>query len=703
MILVIAEKPSVSKSLANVIGANGRKDGFLEGNGYLVSWCLGHLAEYVMPDAYDPKYERWNFTDLPIIPDTWKLSVAETKSTQFHILSDLLNRSDLEYVVNACDAGREGESIFRRVYALSGSRAPIKRLWISSMEDQAIQEGFEQLRDGSEYENLYQAAECRAKADWLVGLNATRAFTTIFFKRLVVGRVQTPTLAILADRQKKILHFKKEAYYTVSLTGDGLTVTSENILDEDEAKKLEQQCQGKSATVTEWKKEQKKQYPPKLYDLTTLQREANRFFGYTAQETLESLQEMYENKLVTYPRTDSQYITENMAETVHTILSGIPKIAPFLSETQLGDQVDRLINNGKVTDHHALLPTKESLRENPDELTERQKNLFYLIVQRLAQAVSSECIYEETEVEAACEGHLFKAKGKIILESGFQDVVRAFQNLYRKENEKEEKGAISAALSAGDVIPEVVASKTQHFTSPPKPYSEDTLLSAMETAGNKEFDSETEKKGLGTPATRATVIEKLVHSGYAVRKGKQIIATEDGMELIDVLPEYLKSANMTAQFENRLLQMERGEVTAENFLQGITDLLSRMLDDCRAIPEEERQRFDRRESIGSCPLCGKPVYESRKNFYCSDKSCRFALWKENRYLENMRKTIDKKMASDLLKKGKTHVKDFYSSKKGSTFEANLVLKIENARPVFQLSFPKNEEKTKGKKPASRKK
>ncbi len=695
MIVVIAEKPSVAKSIAKVIGANTKKDGYLEGGGYLVSWCLGHLAEYVEPNAYDKKYEKWDYADLPIIPEKWRLMVAPQKKEQFDVLSELLNRPDVTCAVNACDAGREGESIFRRVHLLSGSHVPIKRLWISSMEDSAIRGGFANLKDGGMYENLYQSAECRAMADWLVGMNATRAYTTVYFKRLVVGRVQTPTLALLVERQEKIDGFVKTPYYKVSLTGGGLTVTSEDIPVEEDAEDLKNLCQGKNAEVTKVKKAMKQTAPPKLYDLTTLQREANRFYGYTAQDTLDALQELYEMKLVTYPRTDSQYITEDMEGTVRELLSNLPAIVPLLQKVPFGDNVKRLINNAKVSDHHALLPTKEAVNSDLSDLSERQMNLLSLVAVRLAQTVSSEYVYEETQIEVSCAGHLFRAKGKRVIGDGFKVIDGAFRaSLKKSKNSDQEETAedevFFAQVKEGDIIPAVAAKKTQHFTSPPKPYSEDTLLSSMETAGNKEFDSDTEKKGLGTPATRASIIEKLVHSGYAARKGRQIVPTKDGMELIGLLPDYLKSASMTAEWENRLLSVERGEVAPEDFMQGIKGLLSMVLSGCDQIPEEERRRFDERVRIGDCPICGKPVYESRTNFYCSDKSCRFALWKENRYLANMRKTIDAKMASDLLRSGKTHVKDLYSAKKDTTFEADLLMKMEDGRTVFSLSFPKND-------------
>ena len=694
MFLVIAEKPSVSQSIARILSATEREDGYLSGKDCIVSWCLGHLAEYVSPDYYDSRYGKWEFADLPIVPEKWELSVAKDKKKQFAVLKKLLNRSDLDYVVNACDAGREGELIFKRVYDLSGSKIPVRRLWISSMEDSAIREGFANLKDGAEYKNLCEASICRAKADWLIGMNATRAFTTKYYKRLTVGRVQTPTLAMLVERQDAIDGFVKEAYYKVAVEGDGIRVISESIKDEAESIALAEKCNGKSAVIRKVEKIQKKSQPPKLYDLTTLQREANRFFGYTAQETLRELQELYEAKLVTYPRTDSQYITADMEQTALELLELLPELLPFLQGESIGKNVGRIINNGKVSDHHALLPTKEALGQDFEELSERQRNIFRLIGQRLAQAVSEECIYEETAVMVLCEGHKFSAKGKAIVQSGFKKIEEVFRKSVQKgkqgdKDKAENTASIPEGLQEGMEIAEVRAENSKHYTAPPKPYSEDTLLAAMERAGNQDFDEDTEKKGLGTPATRASILEKLVSSGYAKRSGKQILPTADGKELIAVLPDYLKSAAMTAEWENKLLLMERGQMDSHKFLQEITDLIDTMIAGCSAISGEEQNRFRQRESVGICPVCGNPVYEGKKNFYCSSRECSFSLWKENRYLSSMKKLVDKKMAMDLLAKGRTHVKDLYSQKTGKTFAADLLMKVEDGRANFSLEFPKN--------------
>lgn len=694
--LVIAEKPSVAQSYAKNLSAYKREDGYLEGESCIVSWCLGHLAEYAQPEEYDPKYEKWQFDDLPILPEVWKLKVSKDKKKQFEVIKTLMSRSDVEYLVNGCDAGREGELIFQRVYDLAGCRKPVKRLWISSMEDAAIQKGFQTMKSEEEYKNLCMAAVCRAQADWLIGMNGTRAYTTRYFKRLVVGRVQTPTLAMLAERQERIEHFQKEAFYKVALTDGKLTVVSENIANEEAADLLAALCNGSTAVVTQMKKERKKSFPPKLYDLTSLQREANRYFGYTAKRTLDMLQELYEEKLVTYPRTDSQFVTEDMKDSVEELVGKMPVLLPFVDYGQLGHGVKRVINNAKVSDHHAILPTKEAVEKEISDLPSDKKNLMMLICQQLVQATGEEYLYEQTDITVKCQEQDFKARGKIPVQMGFKEVEKAFKQLCVKAEPvegKEKETSIPAGYEEGMRLFPVKADKTTHYTSPPKPFNEDTLLAAMETAGNKEFDSETEKKGLGTPATRASIIEKLVSSGYAQRKGKQILPSIEGKELVKVMPEYLKSAVMTAEWENQLLMMEKGQITDTQFMGEITSLVRKILEVCREIPEEERRRFQTaREVIGKCPVCGCDVFEGKQNFYCSNHQCDFALWKENRFLGSMEKNLDKKMARELLDKACTHVKGLYSKKKDMKFDADLLLTLEDGKPRFHLEFPKKKKK-----------
>ena len=694
--LVIAEKPSVAQSYAKNLSAYKREDGYMEGESCIVSWCLGHLAEYAQPEEYDPKYEKWQFDDLPILPEAWKLKVSKDKKKQFEVIKTLMNRSDVEYLVNGCDAGREGELIFQRVYVLAGCRKPVKRLWISSMEDAAIQKGFQTMKSEEEYKNLCMAAVCRAQADWLIGMNGTRAYTTRYFKRLVVGRVQTPTLAMLAERQERIEHFQKEAFYKVALTDGKLTVVSENIANEEAAELLAALCNGSTAVVTQMKKERKKSFPPKLYDLTSLQREANRYFGYTAKRTLDMLQELYEEKLVTYPRTDSQFVTEDMKDSVEELVEKMPVLLSFVDYGQLGHGIKRVINNAKVSDHHAILPTKEAVEKGISDLPADKKNLMILICQQLVQATGEEYLYEQTDITVKCQEHDFKARGKIPVQMGFKEVEKAFKHLCVKAEpveEKEKETSIPAGYEEGMRLFPVKAEKTTHYTSPPKPFNEDTLLAAMETAGNKEFDSETEKKGLGTPATRASIIEKLVSSGYAQRKDKQILPSTEGKELVKVMPEYLKSAVMTAEWENQLLMMEKGQITDTQFMGEITSLVRKILEVCREIPEEERRRFQTaREVIGKCPVCGCDVFEGKQNFYCSNRQCDFALWKENRFLGSMEKNLDKKMARELLDKACTHVKGLYSKKKDMKFDADLLLTLEDGKPRFHLEFPKKKKK-----------
>ena len=693
--LVIAEKPSVAQSYAKNLSAYKKQDGYMEGENCLVSWCLGHLAEYARPEEYDERYAKWQFDDLPIIPEKWKLQVSADKKKQFSVLKELMNREDIEYLVNGCDAGREGELIFQRVYDLSGCRKPVRRLWISSMEDEAIKNGFREMQDASLYRNLCMAAVCRAQADWLIGMNATRAYTTKYFKKLVVGRVQTPTLAMLTERQDRIEHFQKETFYRVELTDGKLVAVSENITNKTDAELLAALCDGSEAIITELKREQKKVSPPKLYDLTSLQREANRYFGFTAKKTLDLLQELYEEKLVTYPRTDSRFVTEDMIGTVEELAGKMPLMLPFVEYWQLGHNIKRVVNNKKVSDHHAILPTKEAVEKGIMDLPVDKKNLMILIGQQVLQAVGEDYLYEQTDVTVNCQKNEFTARGKTAVQMGFKDVEKAFRS-HCVKTEKEDSDRqleIPYGYQKGMQLFNVKAETSIHYTSPPKSFNEDTLLAAMETAGNKEFDEKTEKKGLGTPATRASTIEKLVASGYAQRKGKQIIPTAEGRELIRVMPENLKSAGLTAEWENRLLLMERGELNGEQFMDDIVTMLEEILNGCRKIPEEERNRFQTaKELIGKCPVCGSDIFEGKRNFYCSNRQCDFALWKDNRFLEGMEKKLDKKMAKELLDKACTHVKGLYSKKKDARFDADLLMTLENGKPKYHLEFPKRKHK-----------
>ena len=693
MYLVIAEKPSVARSIAQVIGANERKEGYLEGDNCIVSWCLGHLAGYAYPERYDERYKNWNFENLPIIPTSWKVEVSKDKKDQFYILKQLLNQPGMDYVINACDAGREGELIFKHVYDLSRSKLPVKRLWISSLEDSAILDGFEHLKDGEEYRNLANAAVCRSQADWLIGMNSTRAFTSKYYKRLTVGRVQTPTLAMLVERDNQIKNFKKQKYFNVELDCDGMKAVREKIFDEREADQLLCKCDGKDASVVSLSEKEKRVKPPRLYDLTSLQRDANRIYGMTAKQTLDTAQSLYEAKLITYPRTDSQYLTEDMESTGKSVVRRIHEVYQVLGPFEEPSKPDmkKVMNNAKVSDHHAIIPTMELDGNAIRDLKESDEKILFMVAIRFLAATDTEHIFTEIRADVICEGEHFSASGKRIKQHGWKLYEECFKNKDRLA--MQEMDAVGKEefpnVTEGKTYHKVTAEKTEHFTSPPKAFNEDLLLHAMETAGNKEFDEDTEKKGLGTPATRAGIIEKLVSDKYIVRKGKTLTVTEDGKALISVMPECLQSASMTAEWENQLLQMEKGQMDPEMFLRGICNLLSVILNGLEELPPEETTRFSNHKSIGNCPICGSPVFEGKKNFYCSNRECRFSLWKENRYLETMKKTIDTATAVALLAHGRAHMKDLYSRKKDMYFEADLLVEFKDGRANFSLEFPKN--------------
>ena len=555
MILVIAEKPSVAQSIAKVLGATSRKDGYLEGNNYIVSWCVGHLVGLADASSYNERYAKWRYDDLPIVPEEWLFEVPKDKAQQFKILRDLIKDKRVTELVCATDAGREGELIFRLVYHKAGCTKPFKRLWISSLEDAAIREGFNHLRDGSDYDKLYEAALSRSKADWIVGINGTRLFTTLYKKKLVVGRVQTPTLAMLVEREGKITTFHKEKYFNVHVERDGLIADMEKIKTEEEAKTIAAACDKKQAVVSSVRKETKTVNPPKLYDLTTLQREANRYYSFTAQQTLDLVQSLYEKKLLTYPRTDSQFITDDMEGTARKVIDIICRKVSIFDGIRHDPDMKRIINNAKVTDHHAIIPTVQLEKQDLFELPQSEQKVLSLVGMRLLAATGEKHIYDETRITLSCEGYEFKSKGKTVTQEGWKAVEQRFKaSLKTKDKEDPEK--VLPAVNENDILSPVSASVTEHYTTPPKPYTEDTLLSAMETAGNDEFDEETEKKGLGTPATRAGIIEKLVKSGFIERKGKSLVPTKDGSNLVCVLPEQITSPTMTAEWENTLMQIE---------------------------------------------------------------------------------------------------------------------------------------------------
>ena len=689
MKLVIAEKPSVAQSLAAVIGATARKDGYLEGNGWRVSWCVGHLAGLADADSYDPKYAKWRYDDLPILPEHWQMVVGKDKKKQFDILKKLMNAPDVTEVVNACDAGREGELIFRSVYELAGCQKPMKRLWISSMEDSAIREGFANLRPGVDYDGLRDAALCRAKADWLVGINATRLFSVLYHRTLNIGRVMSPTLALIVQREAEIDTFKPVPFYTVVLELPGLTVSGERMSDRASAEQLKEACQGAAVTIKKVERKEKSEKPPALYDLTTLQRDANRLLGFTAQQTLDYLQSLYEKKLCTYPRTDSRYLTGDMADSLPVLVNLVANAMPFRKGIAITCDPQTVINDKKVTDHHAVIPTRNLKDADLSALPAGEKAVLELVALRLLCAVAQPHIYSETVVIAACAGGEFTTKGKTVKHPGW----KALEDAYRakmKDAEPKKEGAEKALpeLTEGQTLSVAAAIVKEGKSSPPQHFTEDTLLSAMETAGNEQFDDDTEKKGLGTPATRAGIIEKLVKSGFAERKGKSLIPTKDGCNLVCVLPEQITSPAMTAEWENTLMEIERGNADADTFLSGIVQMTGDLVKAYPFLSDAEAQRFGTgKEEIGKCPRCGSPVYVGKGNFYCSNKECSFCLWEDNKFFSSKKKKLTKKIAKELLDKGWCRVTGLYTPKKPQLYDAVIRLDDSGGKYVsFKMEF-----------------
>ena len=672
--LVIAEKPSVARSIAAVIGADEKQNGYWQGGGYLVSWCIGHLVSFAEAGQYDEKYCKWKYEDLPILPQPWQFIVPDEKKQQFEIVRALLNRPDVDSVTAATDAGREGELIFRFVYQMAGCTKPVKRLWISSMEDTAIREGFANLRPDSDYDALYQSALCRAKADWLVGINATRLFSVLYHKTLTVGRVQTPTLKMLVDRDAKILRFQKEKYYTVGIHSGSLKAGSGRIASMDEADTLRQACAGASAICSSVKREKKTEQPPKLYDLTTLQREANRLFGFTAKQTLDYAQQLYEKKLLTYPRTDSQYLTEDMGQTAQHLVSGLLGLLPFAQGLALAPEVGRVLNSKKVSDHHAIIPTAEFAKQGFTGLAESECKLMNLVCSKLLCAVAAPHEYETVTAVFFCAGNEFITKGKTVLVPGWKEIDQRFRSTLKADGEEETEVLNTLPELAEGQNFSVTADVSERFTSPPKAYAEDTLLSAMERAGVEDMPEEAERKGLGTPATRAAILEKLVQMGFVQRKGKQLVPTKDGINLAVVLPESLTSPALTAEWENRLTEIAKGNADPDEFMAEIEAQVRQLVKTYSCISADKQNLFhSERVIIGKCPRCGENVYEAKKNFYCGNRGCQFVMWKNDRFFEQRKKAFTPKIAAALLKNGKAKVKGLYSEKTKKTYDATVLL------------------------------
>jgi len=684
MKLVLAEKPSVAQSIAKVLGAAKREDGYLEGNGYVVSWCVGHLVELAQPEVYDAKYSKWAYADLPIFPMDWQYEVSAGTKKQFGILKKLMAREDVASLVCATDAGREGELIFRLVYHKAGCRKLFERLWISSMEDVAIKEGFENLRSGTEYDALYEAALCRERADWIVGINATRLFSTLYGQTLNVGRVMTPTLAMAVMREAAISAFKPEPFYTVQIGLDGFTAASERFKTKAAAEAVKQSCS--VAIVQKAECKEKTEKPPALYDLTSLQREANRVLGYTAQQTLDYTQNLYEKKLVTYPRTDSRFLTEDMAHSLTDLVKLAFHTFPVEDVDNIPVHAEQVVNNKKVTDHHAIIPTRELQKCNLSELPKGELAILQLISNRLCVAVGDPHRYAETVIELDCGGTVFSTKGKTVVQDGWKALVQKNDSTKSDENVQ-----TLPSVSVGDEMTVSGTEIKEGKTSPPKHFTEDTLLSAMETAGADEMPDEVERKGLGTPATRAGIIEKLVRIGFLERKGdkktKHLIPTHKGTALVTVMPEQIQSPSMTADWEEKLLLIEKGEYASEDFMDEIKDVIAGLIQNYEVIRDSEVMMSKEANSIGKCPLCGSAVEDKAKAFFCSNRACKFALWKNNRYFASIGKSMTSATAQKLLGSGKVKLKNCKSERTGNTFDATVFMEVsDDGKTKFSMEF-----------------
>ena len=673
MKLVLAEKPSVAQSIAKVLDATKREDGYLEGNGYVVSWCVGHLVELSQPEAYDEKYSKWTYADLPIFPEQSKYQVSVNTRKQFGILKKLMARKDVESLVCATDAGREGELIFRLVYHQAGCRKPFERLWISSMEDSAIRAGFEQLKSSVEYDALYEAALCRERADWLVGINATRLFSTLYGQTLNVGRVMTPTLAMVVMREAAISAFRPEPFYTVELALQDFTVSSERIKVKAQAEEVCRNCVGAVLTVTKADNKEKSEKPPALYDLTSLQRDANRVLGFTAQQTLDYTQSLYEKKLVTYPRTDSRYLTSDMENMLPELVQSLFNIFPVKDVKNVPVHAAQVINDKKVSDHHAIIPTKETLKCSLEGLPKGELAILRLIAARLFCAVGEPFRYNESVIELSDGIYAFSAKGKTVVQPGW----KIFSEKKNNQDKESEKQLLS--LTVGEGLSVHSAEIKEGKTSPPKHFTEDTLLQSMETAGAEEMPEDAERKGLGTPATRAATIEKLVRIGFLERKGdkktKHLLPTHKGTALVTVMPEQIQSPSMTADWEEKLLMIERGEYDGDAFLKEIQNMIFALVQTYEKVQGSEVLLSKEVQTVGTCPICGSSIIEQQKGFFCSNRKCHFALWKSNRYFDSIGKTLTATVAQKLLSNGEVKLKGCKSAKTGRRFDTTVVITV----------------------------
>ena len=703
--LVICEKPSQAQSFAAVLNAKKRQDGFFEGNGWLISWCYGHLVELASADAYGEQYKRWTYDALPILPDAWKYKASEGKKKQLDILRSLMKRKDVDSIVCATDAGREGELIFRLVYEQCSCTKSVHRLWISSLEDAAVREGFEQLRPGADFDNLYKAALCRAKADYVVGINATRLFSCLYGITLNVGRVQSPTLALIVNREAAVNDFISEPFYTPEINCGEFTASGEKLKDASEAEAIRSASDGQDAVVISIEKQHKTIAPPKLYDLTTLQREANRHFGFTAQQTLDYVQSLYEKKLCSYPRTDSRYLTSDMAIGLPELVRDVAAALPFASDIKPTINTSAVIKNAGVTDHHAIIPTVAMPCEDLSSLPSGERDVLFMIATRLLCAVGEKHSYETASAILECGGNHFTVKGRTVIQDGWKAIDGVFRATLKKKPEEEgsEDFPSLPELTEGQTFSSVSASVKEGKTSPPKRYTEDTLLAAMETAGAEDFPDDSERKGLGTPATRAATIEKLIKTGFVERQKKNLVPMAKGINLIALLPDDIKSPMLTAEWEQKLKLIEQGKLSDSAFMDGIAALTQELVES-HSVPvseyvalfnatSAENNTVTKRDGIiGDCPRCGSSVLTKSKgngrmpDYYCSSRSCKFAMWKDNRFFEAKKKKLDKKTAAALLKEGRIFFSDLYSEKNDKTYAATILLEDTGDKVNFKLEF-----------------
>lgn len=696
MKLVITEKPSVARILSVVLKSNERKDGFFIGNDYIISWCIGHLVNFAKAENYNENYAKWRYSDLPIIPKDWKYIVSSDKAKQMNLLSELMNRKDINVIINACDAGREGELIFRLVYEYCKCKKTIKRLWISSMEESSIINGFNNLHSGDNYNKLYESALCRTKADWIVGINATRLFSILYGETLNIGRVQSPTLALIVKREQEIVKFIKEPFYIPEIDLKDFKAVGERLKDKSLAEDVILSCNGKSAFVKSISKQKKSISCPKLFDLTTLQREANQIFGYTAQQTIDYAQSLYEKKVITYPRTDSRYLTHDMENNLKSLIKSVSLVIPFLNSMKLSKNINQVIDSSKVTDHHAIIPTNYITTMDISSLPTGERNILYMINNRLICAVGDKSEYNETIITIECNGYIFMSKCKNIINQGFQLIDKIFKSYCKVQSDVDnifEPLELPETIN-GKIFNNVVVNLKEGYTFPPKLYTEDTLLKAMETAGTQELIPDVERKGLGTSATRAGIIEKLIKSEFIERKGKNLLSTTKGKNLIAVLPDILISPSLTVEWENKLKYIEQGNLTQKEFMEDIYNFIIKIVDENTIPNNKYKLLFTSNQNnnikhIGICPCCKNQILENNKGFFCENKACKFAVWKNNIFFKSKKIELTKDIINTLLKEGRIFMPKLYSEKTGKDYSATIILEDSSKYVNFKIEFNSN--------------